>query len=35
MRLEDFKKGNNNSLKEIHENTARQVETLKVNTKIT
>jgi hypothetical protein len=29
MVVEDFKKGINNSLKEIQENTAKQVETLK------
>jgi hypothetical protein len=29
MVVEDFKKGINNSLKEIHENTARKVEPLK------
>jgi hypothetical protein len=30
MLVEDFKKGINNSLKEIQENTAKQVEALKV-----
>ena len=34
MVVEDFKKGINNSLKEIQENTAKQVEVLKRNTKI-
>ena len=29
MLVEEFKKGNNNSLKEIQENTAKQVEVLK------
>lgn len=32
MLLEDFKKGMNNSLKEILENTAKQVEALKEET---
>ena len=32
MRIEDFKKGINNSLKEIQENTARQVKGLKEET---
>ena len=31
MLVEDFKKGINNSLKEIQENTAKQVEVLKVS----
>ena len=30
MLVEDFKKGINNSLKEIQENTAKQVDVLKV-----
>jgi hypothetical protein len=34
MVVEDFKKGINNSLKEIQENTAKQVEALKEETKI-
>jgi hypothetical protein len=29
MMIEDFKKGKNNSLKEIQENTCKQVEALK------
>ena len=32
MLVEDFKKGINNSLKEIQENTAKQVEVLKEET---
>jgi len=32
MMLEDFKKGINNSLKEIHDNTSKQVEALKEET---
>jgi hypothetical protein len=32
MVIEDFKKGINNSLKEIQENTAKQVEVLKEET---
>ena len=34
MLVEDFKKGINNSLKEIQENTAKQVEDLRGSTKI-
>jgi hypothetical protein len=33
MLVEDFKKGINNSLKEIQENTAKQIEALKEETK--
>ena len=32
MQVEDFKKGINNSLKEMQENTAKQVEVLKEET---
>ena len=34
MMIEDFKKDINHSLKEIQENTGKQVEVLKKNTKI-
>ena len=33
MQVEDFKKGIDNSLKELQENTAKQVEALKEETK--